>query len=147
MLYVEEMKIPSGSRVLATEYLPGQYDQRADSIAKSIQIFTSGEEPKVKVAKMIIFEGSIRDDEFANIKNYLINPVESKEASLKKPETLKTKIGSPEDVQTIDSFTKMSEAELESFMKEIGFAMSFEDLKFCQSYFKDVEKEILFSQK
>ncbi|HHW30139.1 MAG TPA: phosphoribosylformylglycinamidine synthase [Clostridiaceae bacterium] len=140
IIYNEQLEISPDSRVIAIEYLPGQYDQRADSAAQCVQILTCGEKPEIKVAKIIILEGCISDDEYENIKKYCINPVESREASLEKPLTLKTKIKKPEDVKEIKNFINMSNEELQKYMNEAGFAMSIEDLRFCQSYFRDVEK-------
>jgi len=139
-VYDEKLDIPSQSRVIAVEYLPGQYDQRADSAAQCIQILTCGERPIVKAAKIILLEGNISDSEYKRIKSYCINPVESQEASLDKPDTLEMNVQVPEEVETISEFIDMDESQLDQFMDKMGFAMSKEDLKFCQSYFKEKEK-------
>lgn len=138
-VYEETMVIAPGFRVLATEYLPGQYDQRADSAAQCVQILTQKERPEIRCAKLIILEGSISDADFQRVKNYCINPVESHEASLDKPASLFMEIKVPENVKILESFTKMSIRQLENLWREIGLAMSLEDLCFCQNYFKDQE--------
>lgn len=135
----EEISITAGSRLFAIEYLPGQYDQRADSAAQCIQILTEGERPEVRAAKLIVLEGEISGEDFDRIKKYCINPVESREALLEKPKTLHTETPVPEDVQFIDGFTSMKEPDLDRLCSEMGFAMSTEDLKFCQEYFREKE--------
>ena len=137
--YHEEMPEVSG-RIFAIEFLPGQYDQRADSAMQCIQILTCGDRPKVKSAKVYVLEGNISDDAFDKIKGYMINPVEARQASLEKPETLDDKIDYPEDVKTIDNFITCSEDELVSLIKEYGLAMDEADIKFCREYFKTEEK-------
>lgn len=138
--YDEEYKIQSGCKAFAVEYLPGQYDQRADSAAQCIQLLTQGERPEIKAAKVIVLEGNITDDEFSAIKKYYINPVESQEAKMEKPNTLKTEVEQPADVATIDGFTAMDENQLSELLNKMGFAMSFDDIVFCQGYFKNIEK-------
>lgn len=138
--YDEEYKIPSNSRAFAVEYLPGQYDQRADSAAQCIQLLTQGDRPEINAARVIVLEGNITDEEFNSIKKYYINPVESREAKMDKPETLKTEVEQPEDVAVLDGFTLMDEKQLSGLLKEMGFAMSFDDIVFCQGYFKNTEK-------
>lgn len=137
--YDEEYTVPEGCKAFAVEYLPGQYDQRADSAAQCIQLLTQGERPEIKAARVIVLDGRISGQELAAIKKYYINPVESQEAKMSKPQTLKTEVGQPEDVAVIDGFISMSEKELSELLKEMGFAMSFEDIVFCQSYFKNSE--------
>jgi len=139
-VFDEKIDINENSRVVAIEYLPGQYDQRADSAAQCVQILTHGEIPKVKVAKLVVLDGEISDSEFERIKVYLINPVESQEASMEKPDSLDVEVNMPEDVKVLNGFINKSHEELESFMNEMGLAMSLEDLKFCQLYFRDTEK-------
>lgn len=138
-VYDEELQIEKEARIIAVEYLPGQYDQRADSASQCIQMLTGGERPYVKAAKLIIIEGEISDEEYSKIKAYCINPVECREASLKKPSTLHEDIRMPEDVKILSGFTEMTDNELEKLAKDMGFAMSFDDLKFCQCYFRDIE--------
>jgi phosphoribosylformylglycinamidine synthase len=139
LAFDEEYEVPEGSRVFAVEYLPGQYDQRADSAAQCIQLLTQGDRPEISTAKIIVLEGSIDDGEFEAIKHYYINPVESREAKMEKPQTLKSVVEQPEDVAVLNGFTAMNEQQLSSLLKEMGFAMSFDDIIFCQSYFKNTE--------
>ncbi|MCX8131100.1 MAG: phosphoribosylformylglycinamidine synthase [Clostridia bacterium] len=139
-VYDEKIELGEDSRVIAIEYLPGQYDQRADSAAQCIQILTEGDRPRTKAAKLIILDGNISDEDYGKIKDYCINPVECQEASMKKPDTLDMEVKLPDDVALIEGFVKMNNEEIEGFMKEMGFAMSLEDLKFCQAYFRDTEK-------
>ncbi|AGA68729.1 phosphoribosylformylglycinamidine synthase [Desulfitobacterium dichloroeliminans LMG P-21439] len=139
-IYDEQLEISSSDRVFAMEYLPGQYDQRADSAAQCIQILTQKERPEVLSAKVIVLKGQLTDHEFNRIKNYSINPVESREASLEKPESLALEVETPNDVEIIEGFTQMNSGELERFYQGAGLAMSPEDLTFCQGYFRDEEK-------
>jgi len=138
--YDEEYKIQAGCKAFGVEYLPGQYDQRADSAAQCIQLLTQGEKPEIKAAKVIILEGKITNEEFSTIKKYYINPVESQEAKLEKPDTLRTEAPQPEDVAIIEGFTTMKDEQLLELLKKMGFAMSFDDIVFCQGYFKSTEK-------
>ncbi len=138
--YDEEYEISSNCRAFAVEYLPGQYDQRADSAAQCIQLLTQGERPDINTARVIVLEGSISEEELNSIKKYYINPVESREAKMEKPETLKSQAEQPEDVATLDGFTSLDEKQLSQLLKEMGFAMSFDDIVFCQNYFKNTEK-------
>ncbi|TAH59614.1 MAG: phosphoribosylformylglycinamidine synthase, partial [Methanosarcina mazei] len=138
--YDEKIEIDKSDRLFAIEYLPGQYDQRADSAAQCLQILTQKERPKVLTAKLIILSGEISDIEFEKIKNYCINPLELREASLEKPDSLEVVFPEPEDIKVADAFISMDEAELNRLMEVMDFAMSFDDLKFCQKYFKESEK-------
>ena len=138
--YDEEYEIPSNCRAFAVEYLPGQYDQRADSATQCIQLLTQGDRPDINTARVIVLEGNINEEEFNSIKNYYINPVESREAKMTKPETLKSEVEQPADVAVLDGFTSMDEKQLSELLREMGFAMSFDDIVFCQSYFKNTEK-------
>lgn len=139
-VYDEKVEISPLDRTFAMEYLPGQYDQRADSAAQCVQILTQQERPNIASAKVIVLSGSITDDQFMKIKNYCINPVESREASLDKPESLEFEADAPPDVEVLDSFINKTPAELEAFYEGAGLAMSLEDLAFCQRYFKETEK-------
>lgn len=130
----------SGEHIFATEFLPGQYDQRADSAAQCIQIITHGNRPSVATAKVIILEGNISNQEFEKIKSYNINPVDSREASLDKPQTLTMDIEVPSDVQVMSRFIDFTTDELENLRKTLGLAMRLDDLIFCQDYFKNTEK-------
>ena len=125
----------------AVEYLPGQYDQRADSAAQCIQIISQGERPTVRTAKVYILGGNVRDAELEAIKKYVINPVEAREASSAKPDTLAVKYDIPETVETLDGFTGLDRAGIESFVKENGLAMDVDDLQLCRDYFKSVGRE------
>lgn len=140
LVYEENILINKNERVIAVEYQPGQYDQRADSAAQCIQIITQGERPSIKVAKLLILTGHISNEEYDKIVNYVINPVETREASCEKPQTLKENYPVAADVPVINNFINMTSKELKSLMEELGFAMSFKDLEFCQNYFRDLEK-------
>ena len=122
--------------IFATEYLPGQFDQRADSAAQCIQIISQGEKPTVRTAKVYALYGEISDAELAEIKKYVINPVESREATLEKPETLAVDYDIPTAVETLDGFIDLDKDGLAAFVKSYGLAMDNDDIKFCQDYFK-----------
>ena len=139
VVYEETLPVFPNSRMFAVEYLPGQYDQTADSAAQCVQLVTQKERPNIATARVVVLVGKVSDDDFAKIKSYYINAVESREASLEKPDTLEMKAEAPADVAVIKDFTKKDEKALNTFMKKQGFAMSFEDLQFCQSYFRDTE--------
>lgn len=126
-----------GEYIFAIESLPGQFDQRAASAAECIQLISQKERPLVKTARVYLFSG-ITEPEFAEIKNYLINPIESREASLLVPDTLLTCHPKPTAVEIIDGFTELDSAGLATFISERGLAMDAADIAFCQSYFKDV---------
>ncbi len=126
-------------RFFAMEYLPGQYDQRADSAAQCVQLLTQGERPQVVSAKLIGVKGNITDDDMNKIKHYLINPVESREASFDKPESLNMKADIPDNVAVVDVFTKWNDDEMKNYFDSMGFAMTLSDLKFCRDYFRDDE--------
>ena len=135
-----DLKIDDGWKYFATEYLPGQYDQRADSAAQCIQLLTAGERPKVASAKVIAVKGDISDDEFEKIKSYIINPVESRVASMELPETLDIKTDVPADIVRIDGFIEMSDDEIAAYHGSMGLAMSVADLCWVRDYFKNDEK-------
>lgn len=127
-------------RVFAIEYLPGQYDQRADSISQCMQFLTQqGIKPRCRAAKVIVLKGDISDAEFEKIKAYLINPVDSREAQMGMPETLDMKLEYPGDVSQIEGFCEMSKDELTKLLNELQLAMSIDDLLFCQKYFSEDE--------
>ena len=136
----DELEYSDSDRVFAVEYLPGQFDQRADSCAQCIQLLTYEERPTVRTAKVYILSGDLSDDDLSRIKHYVINPVESREASLALPETLADNFEIPTTVETIDGFISMGEDELRAFLKKYALAMDFDDVVFCQSYFKSEEK-------
>ncbi len=127
------------SKYFAVEYLPGQYDQRADSAAQCIQILSQKEKPVVKAAKLIVLEGEISHKDFSDIKSYCINPVDSHEAILEIPDNLTVEMPIPPDVKNIDGFIAMSLSELKELRDELKLAMSFEDIAFVQNYFKNDE--------
>lgn len=127
-------------QVFAVEYLPGQFDQRADSCAQCISLLTAGKRPVIKSARIYIVSGTLSDEEMAQIKNYMINPVESREATLDRFDTLDIKYDIPTTVETVDGFIYATEDELKEMLEELGLAMDLDDIKFCQSYFKDNEK-------
>ena len=130
---------PQGQIVFAVEPLPGQYDQRADSAAQCIQIISQGNRPAVRTAKVYVLTGDISDEELAAIKKYVINAVESREASLDMPETLAVHYDAPETVATVEGFTAMDESALAALLEQLGLAMDLDDLKFLQAYFRDTE--------
>jgi phosphoribosylformylglycinamidine synthase len=139
-VYDEEIPPQDGEQVIASEYLPGQYDQRADSAAQCIQIITLGKKPLIAAARLILLKGDLTVEDVAKIKRYLINPVDSREAVLTKPDTLQMDFTVPAAVKRLEGFIQRPEEELEELRSELGLAMSLQDLKFCQSYFKKEEK-------
>ena len=126
--------------VFAVEYLPGQFDQRADSAAQCIQILSRGERPLVRSAKVYALYGTLTDAELAEIKKYVINPVEAREAALEKPETLRVRYEIPTEVATLSGFCTLDRPALEEFVRKYGLAMDADDIAFCQRYFRDEEK-------
>ena len=129
--------LPSGgNRIFATEFLPGQFDQRADSAAQCIQLISKADRPIVKTAKVYIIYGDISDSDFEAIKKYVINPVESREADLSEFESIKSEYTIPENVPTLDGFIDMNDDELDSFISSYGLAMDGGDIRFCRDYFK-----------
>lgn len=140
MVFEENAPLAEDEIVFAAEYLPGQYDQRADSAMQCIQLISQAEKPLVAVAKVYVLKGTLSAQEIERIKGYCINPVDSREASLEKPKSLQLVTEVPEDVKHLDGFISKSKEELENFRKEMGTAMSLEDLLFCQEYFKNTEK-------
>lgn len=138
-VYDEKITIGDEFKVFAMEYLPGQYDQRADSAAQCVQLLTQGERPQVVTAKVIAVSGNISDTDFKKIKDYLINPVESRLASFEKPESLDMKANVPDNVAVIKGFTVWNDEEMEKYYSSMGFAMTLSDLKFCRDYFRDEE--------
>ncbi|MFZ5639852.1 MAG: phosphoribosylformylglycinamidine synthase [Bacillota bacterium] len=136
----ETLKVGADDRIFAMEYLPGQYDQRADSAAQCIQILAQKERPDIFSAKVIILQGQISDREFDQIKSYCINPVDSREAVLDKPATLEMACEVPADVEVIEGFTAMAPAGLRDLMDGMSLAMSFADMEFIQAYFRDTEQ-------
>ena len=138
--YTELPPISGNQRIFAVEYLPGQFDQRADSCEQCIQILRQGERCRVKNARVYIITGNITDAEFEKLKNYIINPVESREASLDTVRTLDTNYEIPTTVEELEGFINLNEAGLRAFIEKFGLAMDFDDIKFCQDYFRNTEK-------
>ena len=130
-----------GAFVFAVEFLPGQFDQRADSAAQCIQIISQGDRPIIRTAKVYYLYGKLTNKEIEKIKKYVINPVEAREASLELPETLKTNYEIPTTVKTLDGFTNLDKDGLASFITEYGLAMDLDDICFCQKYFIEENRE------
>ncbi len=137
----QELPEADGAVVFAVEPLPGQFDQRADSAAQCIQIISQGERPLVKTAKVYMLFGDLSDEQIEQIKKYVINPVECREASLEKLDTLVSKYDIPTEVETLDGFNALDESGLEEFLKQKGLAMDLDDLKFCQAYFRSEDRD------
>ena len=127
--------------VFAVEYLPGQFDQRADSAAQCIQLFSQGERPTVRTARIYILYGDLTDSELAAIKKYVINPVESREASLDTVETLAVSYDIPTTVQTLEGFIDLDDNGLADFIKTYGLAMDLDDIRFCKEYFTSEKRD------
>ncbi|MBO5343753.1 MAG: phosphoribosylformylglycinamidine synthase [Ruminococcus sp.] len=140
VVYSELPKLENGERIFAVEYLPGQFDQRADSCEQCIQILRQGERCRVRNARVYIIDGNITDEEFNKLKAYIINPVESREASLDTVETLDTNYEIPTTVETLEGFINLNEKGLHAFVSEFGLAMDYDDIKFCQDYFRNTER-------
>ncbi len=132
-----EMPEADGATVFAVEFLPGQFDQRADSASECIQLISQGERPEVRSAKVYLIKGALSADDVAAIKHYVINPVEAREASLDVRDTLKMEQPVPAMVETIDGFLELDEAGLAAFVAERGLAMDLADIVFCQKYFAE----------
>ena len=130
-----------GAAVFAAEYLPGQFDQRADSAAQCIQLISRGDRPLIRTAKVYMLYGDITAEELKAIKKYVINPVEAREAALEKPQTLVLKYNIPESVATLDGFTSLDNNGLAEFVSRYGLAMDTDDIKFCQDYFKSEHRD------
>ena len=127
--------------VFAVEYLPGQFDQRANSAAECIQLISKGERPLVKTAKVYLLKGNIAANDAQEIKKYVINPVEAREASLDKLDTLKMSYDIPTEVKTLDGFIKLDREQLKSFIDDNGLAMDLDDIAFCQQYFISEQRD------
>ena len=130
-----------GDVVFAVEFLPGQFDQRADSAAQCIQIISQGERPTVRTAKVYMLYGKISETEITEIKKYVINPVESRQATLDTFETLQAEYEIPDSVETLDGFCKLTKSELADFVKNYGLAMDEDDIAFCQNYFISEQRD------
>ncbi len=140
-VYDGDFPRPEGPHtLLAVEALPGQFDQRADSAAQCVQLMTGGERPLVAYAKVYVLEGELAPEELEKIKGYLINPVECREASLDKPDTLERAYAAPPMVETLNGFTELDREELSALLDRLGLAMDLDDLSFLQNYFRDWER-------
>lgn len=137
-----EEQLPAGKEdlVFAMEYLPGQYDQRADSAAQCVSLLTQGERPQVLTARVLVLKGKISEQDFQKVQNYLVNPVESRVASLEKPKTLDIPVQTPENVKRVEGFTSFTDEQMQAYYRSMGFAMTLSDLEFCRAYFRDEEK-------
>ena len=140
ILYRENIEIPQGAHVFSIEALPGQFDQRADSAEQCVRFIKGDEEPVIKTAVTYMIMGDVSEEDLSKIKDYTMNPVDSRIATENKPETLVTNYDDPEDVKIFDGFINMSEAELKSLYESLGLAMTFNDFKWIQEYFSGDEK-------
>mgnify|MGYP003291151609 CR=1 FL=1 len=136
----ETVSAGQNERIFAVEALPGQFDQRAASAEECIQLISQKERPVVKCTKVYLISGTISDEDFANIKHYLINAVESREASLEMPKTLAAAYPTPDKVEILSGFTDLTEDELKDFIHSRGLAMDLADISFCQEYFRSVHR-------
>ena len=135
----EEADVSGAAAAFAVEPLPGQFDQRADSAAQCIQLLSQGERPRIRTAKVYALYGTLSNADVEAVKRYVINPVESREATLAKPETLAENLSEPESVASVEGFTAMDEAALTALLSSMGLAMDLDDLKTLQAYFRDEE--------
>ena len=140
VVYDELPALEKGDRIFAVEYLPGQFDQRADSCEQCIQILRQGERCRVKNARVYIVSGALTDEDFDKLKSYIINPVESREASLDTVKTLDTNYDIPTTVEELEGFINLNALGLHAFVDKFGLAMDYDDIKFCQDYFRNEEK-------
>lgn len=139
-VFYEEIKTDS-DKVFAVEYLPGQYDQRADSASQCIQLISQSQRPTVKSAKVYVLSGELTDEDVEEIKKYVINPVESRQASLEKPEKLDTDFEIPTEVQILTGFNELTRIELSNLVKKLSLAMDDDDAAFCQEYFRSEKRD------
>ena len=139
-LYLEKFEAAEGAKIFSVEYLPGQFDQRADSAVQCVQFLDGDSQPIICSATTYVIEGNVTDEEFDAIKHHCINPVDSRETGLEKPETLVTVFPEPEDVKIFDGFKEMSEADLKALYDSLNLAMTFKDFQHIQNYFKNEEK-------
>ena len=140
VLYRESFDVPENARVFSVEYLPGQFDQRADSAVQCIQFLKEDEKPIIRSATTYVLEGSLTDEEFAAVKNHCINPVDSRETGMVKPDTLVTVFEEPEDVKIFDGFRQMDEEKLQELYGSLNLAMTFKDFLHIHRYFCGEEK-------
>lgn len=142
VLYHEEIPLEEGSRVFSVEFLPGQFDQRADSAVQCVQFIKEDEQPVIRTATTYVIvgkDGRISDEELASIKRHCINPVDSRETGMEKPETLAVQFDEPEDVAVLEGFKEMEEERLRELYDSLGLAMTFRDFLHIQKYFRDEE--------
>ena len=139
-LYLEKFDVAEGARVFSVEFLPGQFDQRADSAVQCVQCLDENAAPIIRSATTYVIEGTVTDAEFEAIKHHCINPVDSRETGLEKPETLVTIFPDPEDVKIFDGFKDMAEADLKELYASLNLAMTFKDFQHIQNYFRNEEK-------
>ena len=139
ILYRETIEVPANAKVFSVEFLPGQFDQRADSAVQCVKFLKEDEEPVIKTAVTYMVIGTISDDEFAKIKSYCINPVDSRETDMEKPETLIMTYDEPADVVIFDGFKDMAEADLRELYDSLGLAMTFKDFQHIQNYYVSEE--------
>ena len=139
-LYLEKFEAADGAHVFSVEFLPGQFDQRADSAVQCVQFLDENAQPIIRSATTYVIKGDITEEEFEAIRNHCINPVDSRETGLQKPETLVTEFKDPEDVKIFDGFRDMEEAPLKELYSSLNLAMTFKDFLHIQNYFKNEEK-------
>ena len=139
-LYEEEFPYAEADRIFSVEFLPGQFDQRADSAEQCVRFLNENETPVIKTAVTYVIEGTVTDEQFANIKSFCINPVDSRETDMVKPDTLVTVFDEPADVKIFDGFIAMAESELKELYTSLNLAMTFKDFLHIQNYFKNEEK-------
>ena len=139
VLYREEFETAPGASVFGVEFLPGQFDQRADSAVQCVQFLNAAEKPVIRTATVYVIEGNVTAEELSAIKSFCINPVDSRETGMVKPETLVTVFEEPADVKIFDGFKDMTEADLEALYKSLNLAMTFKDFLHIQNYFKKEE--------
>lgn len=138
--FIGDYEFSPNDKVFGVEALPGQFDQRANSLSECLQIITEGSRPISKFARIYVLSGNLNNEDVNKIKKYVINPVDSRECTLEKVDTLEEQMAVSEDVAIIEGFTEMTDEDSEKFYKKYGFAMDLADLKFCQKYFRDTEK-------
>ncbi|MCR5153318.1 MAG: phosphoribosylformylglycinamidine synthase, partial [Lachnospiraceae bacterium] len=135
-MYEEKFELLPEDRVFSTEFLPGQFDQRADSAVQCVKLLNESEEPVIKTATTYVISGKVSDEELEKIKKYVINPVDSRVAGEGKPETLKDVFAEPEDAKILTDFINKDENELKKVFDSLGLAMTFKDFLHIQNYFK-----------
>ena len=139
VLYKEAFPAAEGARVFSVEFLPGQFDQRADSAVQCVQFIKEDEKPVIRTATTYVIEGELTDEQFEAVKHHCINPVDSRETGMEKPETLVTKFDEPADVIIFDGFKDLEEEKLRELYDSLGLAMTFKDFQHIQNYFRGEE--------